>query len=101
LPGSIRAWRKLECVIYALKREEGGRGTPILNGARLSVYVRVADVPATVYLPKDMQQLPPGDHATMMTVELPYPLALEEGTRFALRENFKAVGAGVVTKVLG
>jgi len=100
VPGSIQSHRKLEGVVYAPLRGEGGNGRPIASNVRLSIlFHRTTDVQGTVSLPDD-SSLSPG-HDSTMTIEIVSPVALEIGTRFALRDGGKAVGVGVVTKILG
>ena len=98
-PGSITPHTKFEAEIYILTKEEGGRHTPFFSGYRPQFYVRTTDVTGTVNLPDGVEMCMPGDNIKA-TCELINPIALEEGTRFAIREGGRTVGAGVVTKVL-
>jgi elongation factor Tu len=82
-----------------LKKEEGGRHTPFLNGYRPQFYLRTTDVTGEVTLPDGKEMIMPGDNITMK-VKLIVPVALEDGLRFAIREGGRTVGAGVVTKVI-
>jgi len=97
-PGSIKPHRKFEAQVYVLSKEEGGRHTPFFNGYRPQFYIRTTDVTGAIGLPAGVEMVIPGDNVTM-TVELHAPVALEEGSRFAIREGGRTVGAGAVTKV--
>ncbi|PZC49165.1 MAG: elongation factor Tu [Chloroflexi bacterium] len=97
-PGSIRPHTTAEAEVYVLGKEEGGRHTPFFNGYRPQFYIRTTDVTGSIGLPQGVEMVMPGDNVTM-TLELMYPVALEEGVRFAIREGGRTVGAGVVTKV--
>jgi len=98
-PGSITPHTKFECEVYVLSKEEGGRHTPFFGGYRPQFYVRTTDVTGTVTLPEGTEMVMPGDNVAL-TVELVAPIALEEGTKFAIREGGKTVGAGIVTKII-
>jgi elongation factor Tu len=98
-PGSVKPHTQFECEIYVLKKEEGGRHTPFMNGYKPQFYVRTTDVTGEVKLPEGVQMVMPGDN-TKFTVTLVAPIALEEQQRFAIREGGKTVGAGIVTKIL-
>ena len=97
-PGSIKPHKKFEAQVYVLSKEEGGRHTPFFNGYRPQFYIRTTDVTGAIGLPEGVEMVIPGDNITM-TVELHAPVALEEGSRFAIREGGRTVGAGAVTKV--
>ena len=97
-PGSIKPHTKFESQVYVLSKEEGGRHTPFFNGYRPQFYIRTTDVTGAIGLPEGVEMVIPGDNVTM-TVELHTPVALEEGSRFAIREGGRTVGSGVVTKV--
>ena len=97
-PGSIKPHTKFEAQVYVLSKEEGGRHTPFFNGYRPQFYIRTTDVTGAIGLPEGVEMVIPGDNVTM-TVELHDPVALEEGSRFAIREGGRTVGAGAVTKV--
>lgn len=99
-PGSIKPHKKFTAQIYALKKEEGGRHTPILNGYRPQFYFRTTDVTGAIELEKGSEMIMPGDNTTI-TVELISPIAIEEGSKFSIREGGRTVGAGTVTKILG
>ena len=98
-PGSITPHTKFEAEVYVLTKEEGGRHTPFFNNYRPQFYVRTTDVTGSVILPEGVEMVMPGDNVKL-NVELIAPIALEEGTRFAIREGGRTVGAGVVTKVI-
>nr|AAP72173.1 reconstructed ancestral elongation factor Tu Alt-stem [synthetic construct] len=98
-PGSITPHTKFEAQVYVLKKEEGGRHTPFFNNYRPQFYFRTTDVTGIVELPEGVEMVMPGDNVEM-TVELIYPIAIEEGLRFAIREGGRTVGAGVVTKII-
>mgnify|MGYP003288374912 CR=1 FL=1 len=98
-PGSITPHTKFTAEVYILKKEEGGRHTPFHNKYRPQFYLRTMDITGEVMLPEGVDMVMPGDHVTI-TVELIYPVALNEGLRFAIREGGRTVGAGQVLKVL-
>ncbi len=97
-PGSIKPHTSFKCEVYVLTKEEGGRHTPFFNGYRPQFYFRTTDVTGVVKLPEGTEMVMPGDNVTM-EVELIAPIALEEGTRFAIREGGRTVGAGVVSSI--
>ncbi len=98
-PGSITPHIEFEAEVYVLKPEEGGRHTPFHSGYKPQFYIRTTDVTGEIQLPEGIEAVMPGDNAKTI-VKLIYPVALEEGSRFAIREGGKTVGAGVVTKIL-
>ncbi len=98
-PGSVKPHTDFECEVYILKKEEGGRHTPFLNGYKPQFYVRTTDVTGEVTLASGVEMVMPGD-TVKFTVKLLAPIALEEQGRFAIREGGKTVGAGVVTKII-
>jgi elongation factor Tu len=98
-PGSIKPHKKFAAQVYVLSKEEGGRHTPFFNGYRPQFYIRTTDVTGAIGLPEGVEMVIPGDNITM-SVELHAPVALEEGSRFAIREGGRTVGAGAVTKVI-
>ncbi|GIW62449.1 MAG: elongation factor Tu [Patescibacteria group bacterium] len=98
-PGSITPHTEFEAEIYVLKKEEGGRHTPFFSGYRPQFYIRTTDVTGEVTLPSNIEMVMPGDNVKV-TVKLIKEVALEEGSRFAIREGGRTVGAGVVTKIL-
>ncbi|WP_291856192.1 elongation factor Tu [Marinilabilia sp.] len=98
-PGSITPHTKFKAEIYVLKKEEGGRHTPFHNKYRPQFYVRTLDVTGEITLPEGSEMVMPGDNVTI-TVDLIYPVALNTGLRFAIREGGRTVGAGQVTEIL-
>ncbi len=97
--GSVKPHSEFECEVYILKKEEGGRHTPFFAGYKPQFYVRTTDVTGDVTLPEGKEMVMPGDTVTLK-VKLVTPVALEDQTRFAIREGGKTVGAGVVTKII-
>jgi elongation factor Tu len=85
--------------VYILSKEEGGRHTPFFNGYRPQFYVRTTDVTGTIKLPEGVEMVMPGDNLKIYAT-LISPIALEAGTKFAIREGGRTVGAGVVTKII-
>ena len=98
-PGSITPHTKFLSEVYVLKKEEGGRHTPFFKGYRPQFYIRTMDVTGESELPAGVEMVMPGDNVNL-TVELIVPVALEVGSRFAIREGGRTVGAGVITKIL-
>jgi elongation factor Tu len=98
-PGSITPHTRFKAEVYVLKKEEGGRHTPFHDNYRPQFYIRTMDVTGTVKLPEGTEMVMPGDNVTM-TVELIYPVALNQGLRFAIREGGRTVGAGQVTEIV-
>ncbi|MDP2327435.1 MAG: elongation factor Tu [Dehalococcoidia bacterium] len=98
-PKSITPHKKFKGEVYVLSKEEGGRHTPFFNGYRPQFYVRTTDVTGDIHLPEGVEMVMPGDNIEM-DIELIYPIAIEEGLRFAIREGGRTVGAGVVTKIV-
>jgi elongation factor Tu len=97
--GSIKPHKKFMCEVYVLKKEEGGRHKAFLNGYRPQFYIRTMDVTGTITLPEGVEMVMPGDNVNLM-VELIMPVALEKGSKFAIREGGLTVGAGVITEVI-
>jgi len=98
-PGSIKPHTKFKAEVYVLKKEEGGRHTPFHNKYRPQFYVRTLDVTGEITLPEGREMVMPGDNVTI-TVELIYPVAINQGLRFAIREGGRTVGAGQVTEII-
>jgi elongation factor Tu len=98
-PGSITPHTKFEAEVYVLTKEEGGRHTPFFKGYKPQFYIRTTDVTGSIELPEGTEMVMPGDNI-IMKVELGSSIALDEGTRFAIREGGRTVGAGVVTKII-
>jgi elongation factor Tu len=98
-PASITPHTDFESEVYVLTKEEGGRHTPFFKGYKPQFYLSTTDVTGEVELPAEVEMVMPGD-TVKMSVKLIVPIAMEEGTRFAIREGGRTVGSGVVTKVL-
>jgi len=98
-PGSIKPHTKFKAEIYVLTKEEGGRHTPFFTGYRPQFYFRTTDVTGKLDLPEGVEMIMPGDNVTI-TGELIYPIALEQGLNFAIREGGHTVGAGVISEVI-
>jgi len=98
-PGSITPHTKFEGEVYVLTREEGGRHSAFFSGYRPQFFIRTMDVTGTVTLPEGVEMVLPGDRVTI-SVELIVPVALENGSQFAIREGGLTVGAGVITKII-
>ncbi|NJN93120.1 MAG: elongation factor Tu [Anaerolineales bacterium] len=98
-PKSITPHTEFDAAIYILKKEEGGRHTPFFNGYRPQFYIRTMDVTGSVDLPEGVEMVMPGDNITLK-VKLIVPVALEDGSKFAIREGGRTVGAGVITKII-
>ena len=98
-PGSITPHTEFMAEVYVLKKEEGGRHTPFFQGYRPQFYIRTMDITGAITLPEGVEMVMPGDNVNMK-VELIAPVALENGSRFAIREGGRTVGAGVITDIL-
>ena len=98
-PGSITPHTEFNAEVYVLKKEEGGRHTPFFKGYRPQFYIRTMDITGAIELPAGVEMVMPGDNITMR-VTLISPVALENGSRFAIREGGRTVGAGVITEIL-
>ena len=98
-PGTVKPHTKFTAQIYVLTKEEGGRHKPFFSGYRPQFYFRTTDVTGVIQLPEGTEMVMPGDNIEI-TVELISPIAMEEGTRFAIREGGRTVGAGTVAKIL-
>jgi elongation factor Tu len=98
-PGSIKPHTYAEAEIYVLSKEEGGRHTPFFNGYKPQFYIRTTDVTGTVELPEGVEMVMPGDNISAK-IKLIYPVALEKGLRFAIREGGKTVGAGTISRII-
>ena len=98
-PGSIKPHTKAEAEVYILSKEEGGRHTPFFNGYKPQFYIRTTDVTGTTELPEGVEMVMPGDNIKM-TIDLIYPVALEKGLRFAIREGGRTVGAGTISRII-
>jgi elongation factor Tu len=98
-PGSITPHTKFKAEVYVLKKEEGGRHTPFHNQYRPQFYLRTLDVTGEITLPEGREMVMPGDNVTI-TVALIYPVAINKGLRFAIREGGRTVGAGQVIEII-
>jgi elongation factor Tu len=98
-PGSIKPHTYAEAEVYVLSKEEGGRHTPFFNGYKPQFYIRTTDVTGTIELPEGVEMVMPGDNINMK-IKLIYPVALEKGLRFAIREGGKTVGAGTFSRII-
>jgi elongation factor Tu len=98
-PGSVTPHKLFKGQVYVLKKEEGGRHTAFTNNYRPQFYFRTTDVTGTVTLPEDVQMVMPGDNVEL-TIELIHPIALENQTKFSIREGGHTVGAGTVSEII-
>jgi elongation factor Tu len=98
-PGSITPHTTFEVQVYILRKDEGGRHTPFFQGYRPQFYIRTMDVTGEVQLPEGVEMVMPGDSVNLK-VKLIVPVALEAGSRFAIREGGRTVGAGVITRII-
>ncbi|MCF7579085.1 elongation factor Tu, partial [Staphylococcus aureus] len=98
-PGSITPHTEFKAEVYVLSKDEGGRHTPFFSNYRPQFYFRTTDVTGVVHLPEGTEMVMPGDNVEM-TVELIAPIAIEDGTRFSIREGGRTVGSGVVTEII-
>jgi elongation factor Tu len=97
-PGTITPHTKFQAQVYVLSKEEGGRHTPFFSNYRPQFYFRTTDVTGVIQLPEGVEMVMPGDNIEM-TVELISPIAIEEGTKFSIREGGRTVGAGSVATI--
>ena len=97
-PGSITPHTEFKAQVYVLKKEEGGRHTPFHNNYRPQFYLRTLDVTGEIHLPEGTEMVMPGDDVEI-TVKLFYPVAINVGLRFAIREGGRTVGAGQVISI--
>ena len=98
-PGTVHPHKKFKAQVYVLSKEEGGRHTPFFTNYRPQFYFRTTDVTGVITLPEGTEMVMPGDNVTM-TVELIAPIAVENGTKFSIREGGHTVGAGSVTEII-
>jgi len=98
-PGSVKPHTHAEAQVYVLTKEEGGRHTPFFNGYKPQFYIRTTDVTGTIELPEGVEMVMPGDNINMK-IKLIYPVALEPGLRFAIREGGRTVGAGTFSRII-
>jgi len=98
-PGSVTPHTKFKAQVYVLTKEEGGRHTPFFSNYRPQFYFRTTDVTGVIELPEGTEMVMPGDNIEM-TVELIAPIAIENGTKFSIREGGRTVGAGNVSEII-
>jgi elongation factor Tu len=98
-PGSITPHTQAEAEVYVLKKEEGGRHTPFFNGYKPQFYIQTTDVTGSIELPEGVEMVMPGDNIKMK-IKLLYPVAMEQGLRFAIREGGRTVGAGAISSII-
>ena len=98
-PGTIKPHTYAEGQVYVLTKDEGGRHTPFFNGYKPQFYIRTTDVTGVIELPEGVEMVMPGDNINMK-IKLIYPVALEKGLRFAIREGGRTVGAGTFTRII-
>ncbi len=99
-PGTVTPHTEAEVEVYILKKEEGGRHTPFFNGYKPQFFIRTADITGSITLPDGVEMAMPGDSLNHMFIKTIYPVPMEPGLRFAIREGGRTVGAGVITKVI-
>jgi elongation factor Tu len=98
-PGSVHPHHKFNAQVYVLSKDEGGRHTPFFSNYRPQFYFRTTDVTGVIMLPEGVEMVMPGDNVEMI-VELIHPIAIEQGTKFSIREGGRTVGAGSVTTII-
>ena len=98
-PGSVTPHTTFKAQVYALTKEEGGRHTAFFNNYRPQFYFRTTDITGVITLPEGTEMVMPGDNVEL-TVELIHPVAIENGTKFSIREGGRTVGAGNVTEII-
>jgi len=98
-PGTIKPHTQFKAEVYVLSKDEGGRHTPFVTGYRPQFFFRTTDVTGTLSLPDGVEMVMPGDNITM-TIELIAPIAMEQGSKFAIREGGRTVGAGAITEII-
>ncbi len=99
-PGTVTPHTEAEVEVYILKKEEGGRHTPFFNGYKPQFFIRTADITGSITLPEGVEMAMPGDSLNHMFIKTIYPVPMEAGLSFAIREGGRTVGAGVITKVI-
>jgi len=99
-PGATKPRNEAEAEVYILTKEEGGRHTPFFTGYKPQFFIRTMDITGVISLPEGVEMAMPGDSLTHMKISTIYPVAMEEGLRFAIREGGKTVGAGVFSTVV-
>ena len=99
-PGTMKPHTEFAAKVYALKKEEGGRHTPFFSNYRPQFFFRTTDVTGSVELPEKTKMVMPGDLIEGLKIKLIYPIAVEKGTQFSIREGGKTIGAGTVTEII-
>jgi elongation factor Tu len=99
-PNTVKPHTEAEAEVYILTKEEGGRHTPFFNGYKPQFYIGTLDVTGEITLPEGVEMAMPGDELTHLKIKVIYPVAMEEGLRFAIREGGRTVGAGVISKII-
>jgi len=99
-PNTVKPHTEAEVEVYILTKEEGGRHTPFFNGYKPQFFIRTLDVTGEISLPEGVEMAMPGDSLTHMKIKTIYPVAMEDGLRFAIREGGRTVGAGVISKII-
>jgi elongation factor Tu len=99
-PNTVKPHTEAEVEVYILTKEEGGRHTPFFNGYKPQFFIRTLDITGEISLPEGVEMAMPGDSLTHMKIKTIYPVAMEEGLRFAIREGGRTVGAGVISKII-
>ncbi len=99
-PGTVKPHTEAEAEVYILTKEEGGRHTPFFNGYKPQFYIGTLDVTGEITLPEGVEMAMPGDELTHLKIKVIYPVAMEEGLRFAIREGGRTVGAGVISRII-
>lgn len=99
-PGTVKPHTEAEVEVYILTKEEGGRHTPFFNGYKPQFFIRTLDVTGEISLPEGVEMAMPGDSLAHMKIKTIYPVAMEQGLRFAIREGGRTVGAGVISKII-
>ena len=98
-PGSVKPHSKFKSQVYILSKDEGGRHTPFFGNYRPQFYFRTTDITGVIELPEGVEMVMPGDNVEL-TVELIHPIAIENGTKFSIREGGRTVGAGNVSEII-
>ena len=98
-PGSVTPHTKFKAQVYVLSKDEGGRHTPFFSNYRPQFYFRTTDVTGVIELPEGVEMVMPGDNVEM-TVELIAPIAIENGTKFSIREGGRTVGSGNISEII-
>ena len=98
-PGTVTPHTKFKAQVYVLSKEEGGRHTPFFTNYRPQFYFRTTDVTGVIELPAGVEMVMPGDNVEM-TVELIAPIAIENGTKFSIREGGRTVGSGNISEII-